>query len=273
MKKENLMLLLISPAKTLNTSPSRRDMPGTQPAFWNDAIQLARELKKRNEEELGKLLDISPVLARINAERLQRFSEDPACPAGKYAAEMYRGDTYEDLNVASWRSDDWQTAQQSLCILSGLYGVLRPLDLIQPYRLEMRSPLATDRGRDLYAFWGKRLSEYIASLAVNRTVINLASEEYIKAVRDVPMITPLFKELRQGKLLTISLRAKRARGAMARFMITRRLTEPNALKAFTEGGYRFQENLSDSTHWLFVRAESSEKPLVETGLAGSARQM
>jgi cytoplasmic iron level regulating protein YaaA (DUF328/UPF0246 family) len=231
-------------------------MQGTQPAFLDDAIQLARQMKKLSEEELGKLLSISPSLARLNAERFQAFSEDPACSAGKYAAEMYRGDTYEGLNVDSWSADDWQIAQQSLCILSGLYGVLRPLDLIQPYRLEMSSRLATNRGRDLYAFWGNRLSEHLAALAMDRPVVNLASEEYIKAVRSVPMITPMFKELRQGKLQMIGLMAKHARGAMANFMVKQRLTAPEQLRGFTERGYHFREDLSNDTQWQFVRESS-----------------
>ncbi|MBF0423404.1 MAG: peroxide stress protein YaaA [Magnetococcales bacterium] len=252
------MLALISPAKTLDTTPSRLEFVGTQPEFLEDALQLVGQLRGLNEGELGALLGISPALARLNVERFQVFSSDPRSSSAKYAAELYRGDTYEGLNVAAWKPADWDVAQHSLRILSGLYGVLRPLDFIQPYRLEMGTRLTTSRGKDLYAFWGRHLSEHLAALASNRTVINLASEEYSKAVRDVSMITPVFKERRQGRMQVIGLLAKRARGAMASLMITRRLTEPDALKEFTEGGYRYQEDLSDATHWMFVRGNPSD---------------
>ncbi|MBF0159572.1 MAG: peroxide stress protein YaaA [Magnetococcales bacterium] len=253
------MLALISPAKTLDTSPSLLGLAGTQPDFGADALQLVHQLKQLSEAELAALLHISPALARLNSERFRAFSADPVAPAAQCAALMYRGDTYQGLDVDSWGGGDWDTAQQSLRILSGLYGVLRPLDLIQPYRLEMATRLANTRGKDLYAFWGKRLSEHITALAGHRTVINLASEEYTRVVKEVPMVTPVFKEQRQGRMQVIGLLAKRARGAMARFMITNRLTEPESLQQFTEGGYVFRQELSDPTHWLFVQDHVSEK--------------
>ncbi|MEO5332223.1 MAG: peroxide stress protein YaaA [Magnetococcus sp. YQC-5] len=164
------------------------------------------------------------------------------------------------MDADSWDDEDWLFSQTHLRILSGLYGLLRPLDRIQPYRLEMNTQLPNPRGENLYAFWRHLLTSEITSLIAQHhtpIVINLASEEYIKAI-DIsrlpsPMITPIFKEARHGRLQVIGLLAKRARGAMARYMIQNRLKTPEPLQQFTEGGYRFQAELSNAQQWVFVR--------------------
>ncbi|MBF0626850.1 MAG: YaaA family protein [Magnetococcales bacterium] len=255
------MLALISPAKTLDTTPSRLDLPGSVPGLLDSANQLATLLKKHSETQLAQLLGISPALAQLNAERFRNFTTEGSSPHAKPAAELYRGDTYDGLNVESWSREDWQFAQGALRILSGLYGLLRPLDAIQPYRLEMSSRLANPAGQDLYRFWGNRLSDAILAETASHadpTVLHLASADYIKAVPGIPLLTPVFLEPRPEGLKVIGLLAKRARGAMARFMITRRLTSPEPLKQFTEGGYRFQDHLSDSGRWVYVRESVRE---------------
>ncbi len=251
------MLALISPAKTLDLSPCFPGLPGSRPEFLKDAWELVGQLKGFNELALGKLLGISPALAKLNVTRLQDFVSDAdQTPSGKYAAAMYRGDTYEGLQVDRWDVEDWRFSQESLRIVSALYGLLRPLDVIQPYRLEMSTRLVNARGKDLYLFWGERLAEAIRIQAASHpdpTVINLASEAYSKAMRGLKMLTVSFKEQRSGQLKVIGLMAKRARGAMARFMIQNRLTTPEGLQTFAEGGYRFRPELSTADQWVFVR--------------------
>lgn len=251
------MLALISPAKTLDLSPCSLDLPGSQPEFLSDAWELVGQLKGFDALALGKLLGISPLLAKLNVERFQSFLPDCyPTPSGKFAASMYRGDTYEGLQVDGWDIEDWRYSQESLRIVSALYGLLKPLDVIQPYRLEMSTRLTNARGKDLYLFWGERLVEAVQKQTAshdNPTVINLASEAYSKVMRGLKMLTVSFKEQRQGRLKVIGLMAKRARGSMARFMIQQRLTTPDGLKDFSEGGYRFHPDLSTGDHWVFVR--------------------
>lgn len=251
------MLALISPAKTLDTNPSRLELSGSRPEFIEQANRLATLLKAFSAEALAQQMSLSPALAKLNRERFQAFRCDENPPNAKFAAELYRGDTYDGLAVDSWSREDWHFAQEHLRILTGLYGLLRPLDRIQPYRLEMSTRLTNPEGKDLYAFWGTRLSRAISEQVArheNPTVIHLASEEYIKAVPGVPLLTPVFLEERPEGLKVIGLMAKKARGAMARHLITHRLTTPEPLQRFTEGGYRFREALSDAGRWVFVRA-------------------
>ncbi|MBF0163573.1 MAG: peroxide stress protein YaaA [Magnetococcales bacterium] len=257
------MLALISPAKTLDPHPKPLPVASTQPFFQPLALELVEIMRGFDAPALQTLMNISPALARLNADRFQNYLDHPTPTAGHPAAQLYRGDTYTGLDVDSWSPDDWHFAQDHLRILTGLYGLLRPLDRIQPYRLEMGTRLATPRGKDLYAFWGKRLIEVITqevAAHANPTVINLASEEYAKAVAGLPMVTPIFKEERRGGLQVIGLMAKRARGAMARHLITHRLETPDPLQGFTAGGYRYRPELSDPTHWIFTRPQVAATP-------------
>ncbi|MBF0614373.1 MAG: peroxide stress protein YaaA [Magnetococcales bacterium] len=250
------MIILISPAKTMDPAPTRLDLPLSQPEWLDEANRLATILKGLESRALEQLLGISPALAQLNAERFRNFSLDPAPAQLKPAGELYRGDTYDGLAVATWNQEDWRFAQHTLRILSGLYGLLCPLDGIQPYRLEMSTRLVNPAGKDLYRFWGTRLSDSLRRQLAEHAhpvVVHLASEDYIKAVPALPLLTPVFLEPKPDGLKVIGLLAKRARGAMARFAITRRLSDPEPLKEFTEEGYRYRPELSDTARWVFVR--------------------
>jgi uncharacterized protein len=251
------MLIVISPAKRLDWAA--RDMEMTQPRFQAEARALAQTVRALSEVELADLMDLSPSLARLNVERFQRFEQDH--DDLRPAALAFAGDTYQGLEAASLDADDLRFAQDRLRILSGLYGVLRPLDAIQPYRLEMGSRLATEKGPNLYAYWGDRLAralnEQAAELGTG-TLINCASVEYFSAVDPaalaVRVITPQFLEDKPGGPKIVSFHAKKARGAMARFVIERRLTDPAAILDFDLGGYAYAPDLSTPDKPAFLRA-------------------
>jgi hypothetical protein len=255
------MLLVISPAKKLDFSAETRFTElYTQPAFLDESQLLVDELSKMEPARIGALMDLSAALAQLNYERYQRFSRPFTPENAKQALLAFKGEVYQSFPLEQYEQADFDFAQAHLRILSGLYGLLRPLDLIQPYRLEMGTHLLNARGRNLYEFWGERITEALsAELKALGTpwLINLASEEYFKAVRPARLgaqvITPLFKEARNGKLQSIFLYAKQARGAMANFAIRQRLSEPEGLKAFTGMGYRFLEEASSEHTWVFAR--------------------
>jgi cytoplasmic iron level regulating protein YaaA (DUF328/UPF0246 family) len=251
------MLIVISPAKRLDWAA--RDVEMTVPRFQAEARKLAQTARGLNEVELADLMDLSPSLAQLNVERFQRFEDHN--PDLRPAALAFAGDTYQGLEAASLDADDLRFAQDRLRILSGLYGVLRPLDAIQPYRLEMGSRLATEKGPDLYAYWGDRLAralnEQAAELGAD-TLINCASVEYFSAVDPAALglrvITPQFLEDKPGGPKIVSFHAKKARGAMARFIIERRLTDPAAVLDFDLGGYAHAPELSAPGKPAFLRA-------------------
>jgi cytoplasmic iron level regulating protein YaaA (DUF328/UPF0246 family) len=213
-----------------------------------------------DEKAIGALMDISPDLAALNVARFRDFSARPAAARQRPAVLAFRGDTYIGMRAETFDASAMDFAQQHLRILSGLYGVLRPLDLIQPYRLEMGSALPNARGKNLYAFWGARIARELAkqALAVDTgTLVNLASQEYFGAVDTATLglrvVTPQFKEQRGGALKIISFSAKRARGAMAGFAIRNALRDPEQLKSFAEDNYRYRPELSSADEWIFVR--------------------
>ena len=250
------MLTVISPAKRLDWAS--RDVAMTQPRFQADADQLAAVAKQLSAADLAKLMDISPSLAALNADRFAQFehSGDDTRPA----ALAFAGDTYQGLVADSLEDDDLRFAQDRLRILSGLYGVLRPLDAIQAYRLEMGSRLKTKAGPNLYAYWGDRLARALnedAKALGADTLINCASVEYFSAVDPnalaLNVITPQFLEDKPGGPKIVSFYAKKARGAMARFIIERRLTDPASILDFDTGGYSFQPDLSTPTKPAFLR--------------------
>lgn len=252
------MLVTISPAKSLDLSPV--DLTPTQPAFAADAVRLARTMRGQTLGQLRDLMGISDDLARLNRDRFKAFSDAPAPETVKPAAWMFDGDTYQGLEAATLEPDDVAFAQDHLCILSGLYGLLRPLDAIQPYRLEMGSRLKTRRGGTLYDYWGDTIAKALnarAGKVGTDTLINCASQEYFGAANrkalTLRVITPQFLEVKDGRARVVSFFAKRARGAMARFVVTRRLTDPEGIKDFNAGGYRFDLDLSDGDTWAFVR--------------------
>lgn len=249
------MLVVVSPAKKMNMDPVE-GVTATRPAFQAQADELAKVAQGLSVDDLQKLMKISENLAKLNRDRFNDFGEMEEKPA----ALAFAGDTYQGLEAASLDVDEMAWAQDHFRILSGLYGVLRPLDAIQPYRLEMGSRLKTDKGKTLYDYWGDTIAKALNdhAKAVNADVlINCASQEYFGAVDlnalNLRVITPVFMEEKPGGPKIVSFYAKRARGAMARYIIQRRLTDPEALTEFDTGGYRYVPDMSEADKPVFVR--------------------
>ena len=259
------MLVVVSPAKRLDWSPVEGLVP-TEPAFQEDAVRLAKAARRLSQADLRGMMTISADLAKLTRERFAAFSAAPEADAVRPAMRAFAGDTYAGLDAQSLDADAIHWAQGHLRILSGLYGLLRPLDAIQPYRLEMGSKLATREGPDLYAYWGDRIGRALEA-QVQATgagaLVNCASREYFGAVDtaclSVPVVTPVFMEDRPGGPKIVSFHAKKARGAMARFIVENRLTDPDSLLAFDAGGYAHAPELSEIGRPVFMRrAEDAE---------------
>ncbi|MEM7440684.1 MAG: peroxide stress protein YaaA [Pseudomonadota bacterium] len=254
------MLAVLSPAKKLDFSPVANDVIATTPDFQEDASKLARAANRLTISGLRSLMSISQDLAKLNKARFKEFSDASDYRNSKQAMLAFAGDTYTGLQAESFDADDRDYAQDHLRILSGLYGVLRPLDRIQPYRLEMGSRLKTRKGPTLYAYWGERLAKALDAVTDGAPVVCLASQEYFKAANEPKMASPVihvdFKEERGEELSMISFFAKRARGTMARYMITNRVDRAEGLKDFNWDGYRFRADLSSDTRLTFSRAAS-----------------
>jgi len=254
------VLALISPAKKLDTENEPPVGDFTLPRLLDNSEKLVTALRRLSKRRLKALMNLSDALTDLNHERFERY-HTPFTPSNaKQAVFMFRGDTYQGLDADTLTEDDLTYAQQHLNILSGLYGLLRPLDLIQPYRLEMGSRLSTRRGKSLYAFWGSRPTEVCNEVTAsheNRTVVCLASGEYIKAIQPQglagPFVTCHFKEIRDGAPRTIGFIAKKARGTMARYMVRNRVADEDGLKEFGEDGYAFEPGLSSDEDLVFVR--------------------
>ena len=253
------MLIVLSPAKRLDFTEAQADAPASERRFRDDTANLSRTARARTVSELRQLMSISDDLARLNRERFQAFDADST--DGVQAAFAFAGDVYEGLKARELDRASLDWAQDHLRILSGFYGLLRPLDRIQPYRLEMGTRLKTRRGSSLYDFWGDRLSKQLNADAEGQpdpTLINLASQEYFGAVDakalKLPVVTPHFRESRDGESRIISFFAKRARGGMARFAIDERIERAQDLKAFDRDGYAFDKAASNDTEWIFTRS-------------------
>lgn len=252
------MLTVLSPAKTLNLDPAGHD--ATPPRWPDQAARLAATLRGLTLRDLRGLMDISDDLARLNRDRFRAFVADPAPDAVLPAVFAFAGDTYIGLDARTMDAPALTHAQTHLRILSGLYGLLRPLDGIQPYRLEMGSRLKTRRGASLYDFWGDRIARALnddAAAIGTGVLLNCASQEYFAAA-DRPalrlrVITPAFLEDRDGKRQMVSFHAKRARGALARFVTDNRLTDPADLGGFSGGGYALDPAASTPDRPVFVR--------------------
>lgn len=255
------MLALISPAKRLDLGPWTSEHAPTQPALIDDLKLLSKRCRELTPPDLIQLMSISDKLAELNFSRFQDFSL-PFTPANaKPAALAFAGDTYAGLQAGTLEPEAWEFAQEHIGILSGLYGLLRPLDLIQPYRLEMGTRLKNARGKDLYAFWTDRVTHLVNQRTrghADRRVVNLASREYIKVVDPRRLegggLTMAFKEIRAGKPKVIGFMAKRARGTMARWIARERIEQAEDLKAFGEDGYSYRKDLSTDLEWVFTRA-------------------
>ncbi len=252
------MLTVISPAKRLNeTDHSLLGFAPTQPGFAKESAALAKVARGLSADQLCKLMDISPALGQLNHARFNAYRVDAP---GKPAAFMFHGDTYAGLEARQMDPDTLHWAQGHLRILSGLYGLLRPLDAIQPYRLEMGSKLENTKGRNLYAFWGKKIALALNALGTEqgaKVLVNCASTEYFSAVDmkalKLAVITPVFLEERNGESKIVSFWAKKARGAMARYISQHHLTNPHDLRSFDLGGYGFLSDQSNESRLVFSR--------------------
>jgi len=257
------MMIVISPAKTLDFETPPGAQEHTQPGFLDDSARLIDTLRKLEPDQIGALMSISPKLAILNSNRYFSWQRPFTLDNAKQAIFAFKGDVYTGLDAETMTTAELAFAQQHLRMLSGLYGVLRPLDLMQPYRLEMGTQLKNLRGNNLYEFWGDKIT-----LALNQdlakqqddTLINLASNEYFQSIQpsklNARIITPVFKDQKNGVYKIISFFAKKARGMMSRYIIQNKLTEPDAIKNFDVAGYQFSKADSTQDEWIFTRAES-----------------
>ena len=254
------MLTVISPAKTLDFETPGKVPAFTVPEFLDDSAELIDELRGIEPHRLGELMGISPKLADLNSNRYHAWTLPFTAGNAKQSVLAFKGDVYAGLDADNLDADDLLYAQEHLRILSGLYGVLKPLDLMQPYRLEMGTKLKTRRGNDLYAFWDDRINASLnTELAgeADPVLVNLASNEYFKSVQPEKLgariITPVFKEARNGEYRFISFSAKKARGLMSRYIIRNRVEEPEELQGFDLEGYRYNADLSGADRPVFTR--------------------
>lgn len=257
------MLALISPAKTFDFDTPAPTREASQPEFLAQAQELIDVLRPLAPHDISKLMGISDKLGVLNYDRFADWQPPFDLDNAKQALFAFKGDVYVGLAAETLQEGDWKFAQDHLRILSGLYGLLAPLDLIQPYRLEMGTRLANPRGKDLYEFWGSRITEAInAQLKrlADPVVVNLASNEYFKSVQkkdlEAPLITPVFKDWKTDRYKIISFYAKKARGMMSAYILKNRLTDAQGLKEFDEEGYRYNSELSTATEWVFTRDEA-----------------
>jgi len=257
------MIIVISPAKTLDFETPPPTQTHTQPDFLDDAAILIDELRKLEPDQIGAMMSISPKLATLNSNRYFSWKRPFTLRNAKQAILAFKGDVYTGLDADTMSGNELAFAQDHLRILSGLYGVLRPLDLMQPYRLEMGAPFKNSRGNNLYEFWGDKITQ-----ALNRELekqqdsilINLASNEYFQSIQTnklkARIVTPVFKDEKNGVYKIISFFAKKARGMMSRHIIQNKLEHPEAIKKFDVAGYRYSAADSNENEWIFTRPES-----------------
>ena len=256
------MLTVLSPAKTLDYETAPITQSATLPRFMDQSALLVEDARGLDPDDIRALMGVSEQIAHLNHERFMNWQSESTSDNAKQAVLAFKGDVYTGLQAETLSEDDLDFAQTRLRILSGLYGLLRPLDLMQPYRLEMGLKFANQRGKNLYEFWGEQLTDTLnADLVSAKTdvLINLASNEYFKAIKprllNADIITPQFKDLKNGQYKMISFFAKKARGVMARYIIDNRITEPEALKSFSEAGYYYSDAQSQGDQWVFLRDE------------------
>lgn len=254
------MIIVISPAKTLDFDIKNENLPMSEPRFLDKSQEIINEIKKYDSFSLEKLMKISSKLATLNEERFDKWTK--SLDTSKQCLLAFKGDVYKGMDVMSLSDPEIFYANEHLRILSGLYGVLRPLDGINEYRLEMGTKLNVNDNKDLYEFWGKDLEESLLnelSNHKNKILINLASNEYFKAVEglkennQIKVVTPIFKEYRGDKYKIIALNAKRARGLMTRYIIQNEIEDISEIKKFNLDGYEFNEEMSNDTEYVFTR--------------------
>ncbi len=257
------MITVISPAKKISKVEISNGSVYTNCEFLSETRKLATQLKKMDPAQIGSLMGISESLSLLNWERYKKWRTPFTSENSRQAMYMFEGDTYKGLNANSFSSDDINFSQQKVRILSGLYGLLRPMDLIMPYRLEMGTKLSNDQGPDLYSFWKTKLTNSLNKLfqnSKNRYLINCSSLEYFKSIDlkllNAKVITPIFKELRNGSPKIVSFFAKNARGAMTRFVVKNKIDRPEGLLDFNLDGYNYNKKLSEPDSPVFLRKNS-----------------
>ncbi len=260
------MLTLVSPAKTLDYESPLSTETHTLPRFTEHSKMLIETLRKLSVQDVADLMKLSDKLASLNVARYESWQPEHNQENARQAVLAFKGDVYTGLDATSFSEEDFSFAQNHLRILSGLYGLLRPLDLLEPYRLEMGTKLSNARGDNLYQFWGDIITEALndeLAISGSDVIVNLASNEYFKAVKPkalrARLITPVFKDLKNGQYKIISFYAKKARGLMTRYMIQNRIEEPEALKNFDLEGYYFSAEESKGYTWVFLRDEPPAK--------------
>ena len=254
------MLIVVSPAKTLDYDTPPATKTFSQPDFLKQSETLIKQLRKLSPDRIGSLMKISDKLSQLNAARFEAWQQPFTPDNAKQAVLAFKGDVYTGLDAESLTEKQFRFAQRHLRILSGLYGLLRPLDLMQAYRLEMGTKFVNKAGKDLYAFWGDRITEKLneeISVQKDNVLVNLASNEYFKSVKPGllkgQVITPVFKDWKNGQYKIISFYAKKARGLMCRYAIDNNITRVEKLKGFDYEGYACNESMSSETEWVFIR--------------------
>ena len=252
------MLVLISPAKSFDFESPATTQLFSEPRFVEESTKLIKKMETFSQQKLGELMHISPELATLNVERYKKWTPNPKKEATKQALLAFNGEVFRGLNAKEMTEEELQFAQSHLRILSGLYGVLRPLDLMQPYRLEMGTKLKYYSTNNLYQFWGDKITTQLnQDLGDGKYVINLASTEYYKSVKvatlKATVITPTFKDFSKGTYKVVMTYAKNARGTMANYIIKNNITDPELLKSFDGNGYAYNPALSDKANWVFTR--------------------
>ena len=256
------MLIVISPAKTLDYDTPPKTKVFTTPDYLGQSQQLINRLRNFSSLDISDLMKVSAKIADLNFDRYESWKKPFTEKNAKQSILAFKGDVYTGLDAETFKADDFKFAQNHLRVLSGLYGLLRPLDLMQPYRLEMGTKLKTDKGNNLYEFWGSDITEGLnkqLKKIKSDTLINLASNEYFKSVKpkelNAEIITPAFKEFKNGEYKMIGIYAKKARGLLSRYIIQNKLNDPEDIKAFSEEGYRFNKSLSKGNNWVFTRKQ------------------
>jgi len=250
------MLIVISPSKTQDFTNQVRHAEYTIPVLLDESAQLIEALRKLTTIELSKLMDISPKLAEVNFYRYQQFSTGFNLNNARQAIFAFKGDVYTDIDITHYNKTDFDFADKHLRILSGLYGLVRPLDLIQPYRLEMKTKLKNQHGDNLYKFWGNKITDLLNN-ASSEILINLASQEYFAAINPVKLkakiVTISFKEQKGNNYQIVAIHAKRARGMMTNFIIKNKIHNVKELAQFNEKKYSFNKELSTESELVFTR--------------------
>ena len=256
------MLIVVSPAKTLDFDTPPKTKTFTVPDYLDESQRLVERLRQLSSLDISDLMNVSTKIADLNFDRYEAWNKDFSPDTARQAVLAFKGDVYTGLDVASFKAADFKFAQKHLRILSGLYGLLRPLDLMKAYRLEMGTRLSNERGKNLYEFWDTCITEGLnqqLKKIKSDHLINLASNEYFKSVKtkllDADVITPAFKEYKNGEYKMIGIFAKKARGMLSRYIIQNKLTDPEDIKQFDEEGYKFNSKLSKGNSWVFTRRQ------------------